>query len=816
MRLNLNEGKMKMNIFSLKKASTKEKENPKSKNVSKRKMRSIKRTTQNAINYEAMMKNGVCYNGDNIYSAVLKFTDVNYQIARNEDQEAIWTKYMEILNSLGSESGIQLVIHNHTVDEEDFEKDILLKLKGDNFDKDRIEFNKVLKANINMGTNNIVTDKMFVFTTKMDDFDEALKDINFKGREFEERFKELGCNAHIMDGCERLETINNIFNPAKPFYFDYSKVNDTFTTKDAIAPTSFDFKKNMFMVGDRYCRCLWLKNYSTELSDKYINDLTKIEHNLVISFHMKSVARGEELPLIKSNIAGMELQKMQEQKKALRDGYDPDMIPMELKYSLDSAYDLLHDVQSMDQRLFICQFFIMLNCETEKELDDVTKQVLTRAKKYSTEMVVLDYQQEQCMNACLPLGQSKVYAGAGGKGRTLTSPVCGILIPFTSQELMQKGNSIYYGLNPTTSNLIMANRLELDNPSGWTLAKPGSGKSFAVKREIMQVILNTDDDVIIIDPENEYKPLTKRYNGSYINVSTTSGTYFNIFDGDDNEVNFLTEKAEFLQSVMAHILCVPNLSPQYVSVIDRTLRELWARYEQKVNDNKYVDIKKPTLDDFADLLAEQPSQEAKSLTLALGIYTKDGTYHLFSKESNVNMDNRLTTYNIRDLSEGLKTLGMFVILETLWTRIKRNFEAGKRTWIYIDEIYLMFANEYCINFFYTLWKRARKYGAILTGITQNVEDLLHNEKIGTLLSNSNFIMMLNQSSQDRDNLAKLLNLSPQMLSSITNAKKGSGLLQCGSAIIPFSDNFPKDNELYNILTSDFDEIVKLREINSQN
>ena len=779
-------------------------------------MRSIKRTTQNAINYEAMMKNGVCYNGDNIYSAVLKFTDVNYQIARNEDQEAIWTKYMEILNSLGSESGIQLVIHNHTVDEEDFEKDILLKLKGDNFDKDRIEFNKVLKANINMGTNNIVTNKMFVFTTKMDDIDEALKDINFKGREFEERFKELGCNAHIMDGCERLETINNIFNPAKPFYFDYSKVNDTFTTKDAIAPTSFDFKKNMFMVGDRYCRCLWLKNYSTELSDKYINDLTKIEHNLVISFHMKSVARGEELPLIKSNIAGMELQKMQEQKKALRDGYDPDMIPMELKYSLDSAYDLLHDVQSMDQRLFICQFFIMLNCETEKELDDVTKQVLTRAKKYSTEMVVLDYQQEQCMNACLPLGQSKVYAGAGGKGRTLTSPVCGILIPFTSQELMQKGNSIYYGLNPTTSNLIMANRLELDNPSGWTLAKPGSGKSFAVKREIMQVILNTDDDVIIIDPENEYKPLTKRYNGSYINVSTTSGTYFNIFDGDDNEVNFLTEKAEFLQSVMAHILCVPNLSPQYVSVIDRTLRELWARYEQKVNDNKYVDIKKPTLDDFADLLAEQPSQEAKSLTLALGIYTKDGTYHLFSKESNVNMDNRLTTYNIRDLSEGLKTLGMFVILETLWTRIKRNFEAGKRTWIYIDEIYLMFANEYCINFFYTLWKRARKYGAILTGITQNVEDLLHNEKIGTLLSNSNFIMMLNQSSQDRDNLAKLLNLSPQMLSSITNAKKGSGLLQCGSAIIPFSDNFPKDNELYNILTSDFDEIVKLREINSQN
>ena len=452
----------------------------------------------------------------------------------------------------------------------------------------------------------------------------------------------------------------------------------------------------------------------------------------------------------------------------------------------------------------------MLNCETEKELEDVTKQVLTRAKKYSTEMVVLDYQQEQCMNACLPLGQTKVYAGSGGKGRTLTSPVCGILIPFTSQELMMKGDSLYYGLNPTTNNLIMANRKDLDNASGWVLAKPGSGKSFATKREIMQVILNTEDDVVIIDPEKEYKMLIERYNGSYINVSTTSGVFFNPFDGDDTETNFLSEKAEFLQSMMAHIMCVDNLSPQYVSIIDRTLRELWAKYEDRVIKNKDVEIKKPSLDDFADLLAEQNIPEAESLALALGIYTKDGTYNLFSKASNINMNNRLIAFNIRDLSEGLKTLGMFVILETLWSRIKRNFEAGKRTWIFIDEIYLMFANDYCINFFYTLWKRARKYGAILTGITQNVEDLLHNEKIGTLLSNSNFIMMLNQSSQDRDNLAALLNLSPQMLSSITNAKKGSGLLQCGSAIIPFRDNFPKDNELYKVLTSDFDEIVELR------
>ncbi|WP_282144910.1 VirB4-like conjugal transfer ATPase, CD1110 family [Thomasclavelia cocleata] len=797
-----------------------EQKETKSKKPSNRSVRKIKRTTQNAITYEAMMQDGICYLGDDLYSASIQFTDVNYQIARQEDQESIWLKYMEILNSLGTETGIQLLIHNHQVDKEDFEEQIMMKDKGDEFDEDRRNFNRVIKNNLSKGTNNIKTDKMFIFTSKNENIDEAKKDLQYQTQEFQEKFKELGCNVNVMNGKDRLEQIYTIFNPGGKFFFDYSNVNPTFITKDAIAPTSFNFsKKDSFEIDNRFCRVLWLKNYSTEMSDKFINDLTRIEHNLVISFHMKTFPREDEIPMIKTNIASMEMQKMEEQRKALKDGYDPEMIPAELKYSLESAYELLEDIQRRNQRLFICQFFVMINAENEIELEEITKKVLTRAKKHSTEMIALNYQQERCMNACLPLGKTDVYAGPGGKGRTLTTPVCGAMIPFTSQELMQpSASSCYYGMNPTTNNLIFTSRKLLPNASGWYLAKPRSGKSFAVKREIVQLLLNTDDDIIVIDPENEYEELCCRYKGTNNKVDSQSKMYFNLLEGDITDPVFISEKADFMQSFMANILGYDVLEAKQKSVVDRSLRITFATYEQALNEYKQkiqdgLTIEPPpfpTLDDFAIVLKGQPEKTAQDMYESLGIYIKDGTYNMFSKTSTDNIYNRFTNFAIKDLSEGLKSLAMMVILETLWVRVKKNFLEGKRTWIYIDEIYLLFFNRYCVEFFYILWKRAPKYGAILTGITQNVEDLIHDEKIRTMLANSNFIVMLDQASTDRDELADILNLSNQMLSSITNAKRGSGLMLCGNAIIPFKDDFPKNNPIYEVLTSDFDERTAIR------
>ena len=787
------------------------KENKKSKRLTKKEKR-IKRTVQNAIQYKAMLKEGICYLGDDLYSSSMMFTDVNYQIAREDVQESIWQKYMEILNSLGSESGIQLIIHNHSVDEQEFENQIMMQSKHDGYDKDRNAFNEILKANLNKGTNNIVTDKIFVYTTKVDNLEQARKDLSYLDREFQDNFKELGCETHIMSGEERLEQMYTMFHPKDKFFFDYQNISEIYTTKDAIAPSSFDFsKKDSFRVNDKYCRVLFLKDYSTEMTDTFINDLIKIEKNLTISFHMKIVERGKEVPLIKTNIASMEMQKMDEQRKALRDGYDPEMIPMELKYSLNSAYELLDDVQKMNQRLFVCQFYIYLNCDSEQELEETTKLIYTKAKSHTVEMIALNYQQEKCMNACLPLGKTDVYAGIGGEGRTLTTPVVGIMIPFTSQELMQKSNSIYYGLNTTTNNLIYADRRKLPYGGGFYLAKPGSGKSFACKREIVQLYLNTNDDIIVIDPESEYENLARRYNGTVVKVDSTNEIYLNPLEGELRDSNFLSEKADFMQTIMAQILEYQQLDPKQKSVIDRTLRTMYNQYEiQSQDKSRALRLNMPTLDDFVALLEQSKEEIAQDMALALGIYTRDGTYNMFSKPSNIDPNNRLAIYDIKELSAGLKPLGMLVILESIWERIKKNAVKGVRTWIYIDEFDLLFDNDYCVEFFYRTWKRSRKFGAIMTGITQNVEILLQSVKIRTMLSNSNFIVMLDQSTSDRDELAELLNLSPQMLSSITNAKKGSGLLLYGSAIIPFRDDFPKDNPIYPVLTSDFDEKKELK------
>lgn len=784
----------------------KKEEKRKSKKLSHNEKR-IKRTVQNTIDYQAMMEDGLCYLGDDLYSSSMMFTDINYQIARDDVQESIWHKYMEILNALGSETGVQLFIHNHSIDYQELSDQVMIKLKNDEFDKDRRAFNDVLKDNLTKGTNNIVTDKMFVYTVKSEDVDQARKEINYLNREFQDRFSELGCKTHIMDGKERLEQIYTSFHPKDKFYFDYRNVNEVFTTKDAVAPVSFDFsQKDFFLVGSRYCRVLYLKDYSTEMSDSFVNDIASIEKNIIISFHMKIVNRGEEIPMIKTSIASMEMQKMKEQRRALKEGYDPEMIPMELKYSLDSAYELLDDVQKMNQRLFISQFYVFLNCETKEELEEITKLVKSKAKKATLEMVALDYQQEQCMNACLPLGKSKVYAGNGGKGRTLTTPVVGAMIPFTSQELMQKENSIYYGLNPTTNNLIYADRRSLPYGGGFYLAKPGSGKSFSAKREIVQLILNTNDNIIVIDPENEYEPLAKRYHGSVVKIDSKNQIYLNPLDGNIHDSAFISEKADFIQTIMAQILEYQVLDPKQKSIIDRTLRAMYNQYEIDMLDKTRTrKLEMPTLDNFVDLLKESKEEIAQDMALALGIYTKDGTYNMFSKSSNIDADNRLMIYDIKELSSGLKSLGMLVILETIWDKIKKNREKGIRTWVFIDEFHLLMDNPYCIQFFDNCWRRGRKYGAIMTGITQNVETLLGNDDIRTMLSNSSFIVMLDQATNDREELAELFNLSSQMLSSITNARVGSGLLLYGSSIIPFRDDFPKDNPIYEILNSDFNE-----------
>lgn len=766
------------------------------------------RTAQNSIQYDMMMKNGICALPDFKYSSSMRFSDINYQIAPEEDQQSIFSKYMEILNSLGNEQDVQLTINNRIIDKEEFEKNTLMKYKEDDFNEYRKEFNDMMLDNIAVGNNKIISEKMITYTVQEDTFEEASRSLQMLDSEFSNKFNDLGCEVEHMSGYDRLETIYSILNPTKKFEFSYDTLGRNFTTKDAIAPDCFDFKisPHYFKINDRFSRVLYLKNYSTELSDQLIQSLARLEHNLAISFHMTTIPRGRDISLIKTKIAQMESQKMDENKKALRRQYDPDMLPMELRLSLEEGEILLDDVQRRNQRLFECQFLIMINAASEDELKSTQKAVDTAVKKLTCELGTLSWRQEEGLNGILPLGQP-----VSGLARTLTTSVCAIIMPFTSQELMQKGNSLYYGLNTLTKNMILCDRKKLQNPSGWYLAKPGAGKSFACKREIAQVILKTSDDLIIIDPEREYsKKIAHEFHGSVIRVDDTSGTHLNPFEGDMSQSDFIPTKNAFAQAMAGKIVGGGKLNSIQTSIVERCVRRMYDEYLKKKSDkNNPLKIEMPSLNDFARILREQTDSEAKDMATAFEMYTNDGSYNLFSGQSNVDVNNRLTVYDIFDLPDTLKPLGLLMILESLWNKIISNFKQGKNTWIWLDEIHLLFQDEYSTNFLVALFKRARKFGAIVTGITQNVEDLLANVKIRTMLSNSEFILMLNQSASDRDQLVDLLNISREQMSFITSAQKGSGLLYTGNCLIPFTDNFPKNTKLYEMFTTDFEEKKKL-------
>lgn len=756
-----------------------------------------------------MLKNGVCCLGNDLYSKSLVFADINYQIAKQEQKEDIFSRYMEILNSLGSEHGVQLTVNNRRLDVEDFESRVLFSMQGDGLDEYRQEYNRMLLEKIEEGNNNIISEKMITFTTKAENVEEATKVLDILSREYENKFRELGCECRIMKGIERLDTLHSIFNPEGKFSFRYEDLDNQmyFTTKDAIAPDVLDFKADTssFKINERHAKVMYLKNYSTELSDQLIQNLTKLEHNLSVSFHMKAIPRGEDVSLVKNQIAKMEMQIMDEQKKLIRQGNDPEMYSSELKYSYSEAKELRSNIQERNQRLFQCQLVIMLNANSSNELNQMEKEVQTVCKGMTTELGVLSYQQENGLNACLPIGKP-----IPTLSRTLTTSVCGVIMPFTSQELMQyTGN--YIGQNAITNNVIMCDRNVLKNSNGFILGSSGSGKSFAVKNEIYNVHAKTDDDIIIIDPEGEYTSLVKALCGSVINIDNRNDVHLNSFEGDIKNKDFIPSKAEFAQTFLAEVIGGGKLTPEQRGLIDRCVRIMYTRYQERLDDGGgAIQIPMPTLRTFYETLLAQPEMVAKDMGLALEMYV-NGSYSLFSEQSNVDLNNRLTSFNILELGNSLSTLGMIVIMESLWERVMKNFREGRKTWLYIDEIYLMFRSEYTSNFLYELFKRARKFGGNVTGVTQNVEDLLLNDKARTMLSNSEFIIMMNQSYSDRDELANLLNISDAQLEFVSNAPAGQGLLRNGSNIIPFVNKMDKSLKLYSLLTTNLQEVQMIRE-----
>lgn len=748
-----------------------------------------------------MIEDGICEVEKGVFSKTIKFADINYEIAKKEDQVDIFSKYCEFLNYFNDTIKVQISIQNRYINQETFRKKMLIKINETDEEFMKVykkEFNSMLMEKASQRQNNVIRDKYITFTIRADSYESAIPLLARVETDIMNNLKTLGAGDKTLTGRERVENLYTFFNQNQDIDFDYDyTLNTGLTTKDFIAPNSFDFTdKKTFQFNDTYAQVIRIKDLPTDLSDKVISEITELNFNLNIALHIEAIEQKEALDLVKRKIAFMEQQKIDEQKKAIRSNYDVEMIPHELKYSLDEAEQLLDDLQHGNQRMFVLTALIYTCADTKEQLQEQVFQISSVCRQNGCMTESLDYLQEDALNSILPLGKNHINIK-----RTLTTASTAIFMPFSTQELYQE-NGLYYGLNALSHNLILVNRKSLKTPSGFILGTPGSGKSFKAKTEIVNVLLETDDDVIIIDPESEYKYLTQCFKGTNINISAGSKEHINPMDiSEEYDEEPLKLKSEFLLSLCNLIVGGRNgLSTQEKAVIDRAVALTYSK-TFKVFGKEYT----PTLKDFYETLLAQPEAEAKKVALSLELYIK-GSLSVFAEKTNIDMKNRLITFDIKDLGKELKTMGMLIVLDQIWNRVTQNRQKGKRTWLYIDEIYLLFQNEYSSNYLFELYKRARKWGLIPTGITQNVEDLLLSDNARRMLSNSDFIIMLNQATSDRVELASLLDISNPQLSFVTNVKEGQGLVFAGNAIVPFKDEFPKETELYKMMTTKIEEV----------
>jgi type IV secretory pathway VirB4 component len=798
------DGKFKLTPGSKKPSSGKKEKLSKEE---KNRLRRIKReaapqSAQRTIQYKRLLEDGICEVEPGLYSITIKFSDINYQTARHEDQEGIFNKYSQFLNYFDPAINVQISVRNRPIDKDEFRKQMFIPLgHTDGLDEYRREYNQMLGEKALEGKNSVVRERLITLGVKADNYEDAISSLMRLETDIISNFKALNCEAQLLSGAERVEVLHSMLRPQEAFMFKYNYLlNSSLTTKDFVAPTSFNFsEKATYEFGNWYGQTLFLRDLPPELSDELLKRLTEIHCNMTITIHFNAVAQDKALGLVKQKISFMEQQKIDEQKKAQRGGYDEDMLSPELRYSLIEAKELLDHLQNKNQRMFKVTVLINTIAEDPGQLKDNVEKIMSTARSINCLFAPLDYLQEAAVNSSLPLGKNFVDIR-----RTLTTASTAILMPFTTQELFQPGG-IYYGLNAISRNLIFFDRKTLKTPSGFLLGTPGSGKSFSAKREIVSVLLNTDDEVLVIDPEREYTPLAAGLGGEVIHISAGSKHHINpldiSMDYGDSEDPWLFKNDFVLSLCEIMIGGKKEMDGHQRSVIDRASR---LTYQEYFKSNGTAPM--PTLKDFYHHIKDQPEKEAEGIALSLEMYIEGGL-SVFANPTNVDIQKRFVVYDIRDLGKQLKTMGMLIVLDQIWNRITQNRAIGRRTWIFIDEIYLLFQNEYSANYLFELYKRARKWGAIPTGITQNVEDLLISDMARRMLSNSEFVVMLNQASSDREELAHLLNISSRQLSHVTNVGAGEGLILAGNSIIPFKDKFPTNNKLYQMMTTKIEEVT---------
>ena len=764
------------------------------------------KSTQDSIPYERMWPDGICRVSDGHYTKTIQFQDINYQLSQNEDKTAIFEGWCDFLNYFDSSIKFELSFLNLAASKETFARAISIPLQGDDFDSIRVEYMTMLQNQLAKGNNGLIKTKYLTFGIDADSIKSAKPRLERIETDILNNFKRLGVAAETLDGKARLAQLHGIFHMDEqlPFRFDWDWLPSSgLSTKDFIAPSGFEFRTGkQFRMGKKYGAVSFLQILAPELNDRMLADFLDMESNLIVSLHIQSVDQIKAIKTVKRKITDLDKSKIEEQKKAVRAGYDMDIIPSDLATYGAEAKKLLQDLQSRNERMFLVTFLVLNTADTPRQLDNNVFQASSIAQKYNCQLTRLDFQQEEGLMSCLPLGLNQIEIQRG-----LTTSSTAIFVPFTTQELFQNGKeALYYGINALSSNLIMVDRKLLKNPNGLILGTPGSGKSFSAKREIANCFLLTTDDVIICDPEAEYAPLVERLHGQVIKISPTSTNYINPMDlnldySDDESP--LSLKSDFILSLCELIVGgKEGLQPVQKTIIDRCVRLVYQTY---LNDPRPENM--PILEDLYNLLRAQEEKEAQYIATALEIYVT-GSLNVFNHQSNVDINNRIVCYDIKELGKQLKKIGMLVVQDQVWNRVTINRAAHKSTRYYIDEMHLLLKEEQTAAYTVEIWKRFRKWGGIPTGITQNVKDLLSSREVENIFENSDFVYMLNQAGGDRQILAKQLGISPHQLSYVTHSSEGEGLLFYGSTILPFVDHFPKDTELYRIMTTKPQELKK--------
>ena len=764
------------------------------------------KSAQDSIPYERMWPDGICRVADGHYTKTIQFQDINYQLSQNEDKTAIFEGWCDFLNYFDSSIKFELSFLNLAASKETFARAISIPLQGDDFDSIRVEYMTMLQNQLAKGNNGLIKTKYLTLGIDADSIKSAKPRLERIETDILNNFKRLGVAAETLDGKARLAQLHGIFHMDEqlPFRFEWDWLPSSgLSTKDFIAPSGFEFRTGkQFRMGKKYGAVSFVQILAPELNDRMLAEFLDMESNLVVSLHIQSVDQIKAIKTVKRKITDLDKSKIEEQKKAVRAGYDMDIIPSDLATYGAEAKKLLQDLQSRNERMFLVTFLVLNTADTPRQLDNNVFQASSIAQKYNCQLTRLDFQQEEGLMSCLPLGLNQIEIQRG-----LTTSSTAIFVPFTTQELFQNGKeALYYGINALSSNLIMVDRKLLKNPNGLILGTPGSGKSFSAKREIANCFLLTTDDVIICDPEAEYAPLVERLHGQVIKISPTSTNYINPMDlnldySDDESP--LSLKSDFILSLCELIVGgKEGLQPVQKTIIDRCVRLVYQDY---LNDPRPENM--PVLEDLYNLLRAQDEKEAQYIATALEIYVT-GSLNVFNHQSNVDINNRIVCYDIKELGKQLKKIGMLVVQDQVWNRVTINRAAHKSTRYYIDEMHLLLKEEQTAAYTVEIWKRFRKWGGIPTGITQNVKDLLSSREVENIFENSDFVYMLNQAGGDRQILAKQLGISPHQLSYVTHSGEGEGLLFYGATILPFVDHFPKNTELYRIMTTKPQELKK--------